>query len=81
MADEGTAVFEFQAADGEFPRDYRRLTQLYCMNGGHHLQILPDGKVQGLRDDGDAHSKTAELCAFPLPGQACAVVRLRPVWR
>uniref|UniRef100_A0A674MWR7 Fibroblast growth factor n=1 Tax=Takifugu rubripes TaxID=31033 RepID=A0A674MWR7_TAKRU len=38
---------------GGFPRDYRRLTQLYCMNGGHHLQILPDGTVQGLRDDGD----------------------------
>uniref|UniRef100_A0A3Q1GKG1 Fibroblast growth factor n=1 Tax=Acanthochromis polyacanthus TaxID=80966 RepID=A0A3Q1GKG1_9TELE len=35
--------------------DYRRLTRLYCMNGGHHLQILPDGTVQGQRDDGDAH--------------------------
>lgn len=63
MADEGSAVFQLQAADGDFPRDYRRLTQLYCMNGGHHLQILPDGKVQGLRDDGDAHSKTAQSSA------------------
>uniref|UniRef100_A0A674NXJ6 Fibroblast growth factor n=1 Tax=Takifugu rubripes TaxID=31033 RepID=A0A674NXJ6_TAKRU len=44
------------AVGGGFPRDYRRLTQLYCMNGGHHLQILPDGTVQGLRDDGDAHT-------------------------
>uniref|UniRef100_H2T0J8 Fibroblast growth factor n=1 Tax=Takifugu rubripes TaxID=31033 RepID=H2T0J8_TAKRU len=43
-------------SSGGFPRDYRRLTQLYCMNGGHHLQILPDGTVQGLRDDGDAHT-------------------------
>ncbi|CAF99073.1 unnamed protein product, partial [Tetraodon nigroviridis] len=49
MADEG-------AAGGAFPRDYRRLARLYCMNGGHHLQILPDGTVRGLRDDGDAHT-------------------------
>uniref|UniRef100_A0A8C4E1Q6 Fibroblast growth factor n=1 Tax=Dicentrarchus labrax TaxID=13489 RepID=A0A8C4E1Q6_DICLA len=35
-----------------------RLTRLYCMNGGYHLQILPDGTVQGQRDDRDAHSKT-----------------------
>lgn len=64
MADDGAAVFEVQAVGGGFPRDYRRLTQLYCMNGGHHLQILPDGTVQGLRDDGDAHSKTAETAHF-----------------
>ncbi|TWW55027.1 putative fibroblast growth factor 1 [Takifugu flavidus] len=60
MADDGAAAFDVQAVGGGFPRDYRRLTQLYCMNGGHHLQILPDGTVQGLRDDGDAHSKTAD---------------------
>ncbi|XP_003970487.1 putative fibroblast growth factor 1 [Takifugu rubripes] len=56
MADDGAAAFDVQAVGGGFPRDYRRLTQLYCMNGGHHLQILPDGTVQGLRDDGDAHT-------------------------
>lgn len=70
MADE--AVSEVQAADGGFPHDYRRPTQLYCMNGGHHLQIQADGTVRGLREDGDAHGKPARISAhFCSPGQAC----------
>lgn len=36
--------------------DFRRLTRLYCMNGGHHLQLLPDGTVRGQRDDRDVHT-------------------------
>uniref|UniRef100_A0A673BYT1 Fibroblast growth factor n=1 Tax=Sphaeramia orbicularis TaxID=375764 RepID=A0A673BYT1_9TELE len=36
--------------------DHRRRTRLYCMNGGHHLQILPDGTVQGQRDGEDVHA-------------------------
>ncbi|KAK7922870.1 hypothetical protein WMY93_009772 [Mugilogobius chulae] len=44
-----------------FLPDHRLLTRLYCMNGGHHLQLLPDGTVRGQRDDGDAHSKL-RLC-------------------
>ncbi|XP_061691354.1 putative fibroblast growth factor 1 [Syngnathoides biaculeatus] len=31
-------------------------TRLYCMNGGHHLQILPDGTVRGQRDETDVHT-------------------------
>ncbi|XP_034037154.1 putative fibroblast growth factor 1 [Thalassophryne amazonica] len=43
--------------DGEAaPWSGRRLTRLYCMNGGYHLQILPDGTVQGQRDDTDVHT-------------------------
>ncbi|XP_020783484.1 putative fibroblast growth factor 1 [Boleophthalmus pectinirostris] len=46
-----------QRADlSAFLPDYRSLTRLYCMNGGHHLQLLPDGTVQGQRDDGDVHT-------------------------
>uniref|UniRef100_A0AAU6S4C2 Fibroblast growth factor n=1 Tax=Lateolabrax maculatus TaxID=315492 RepID=A0AAU6S4C2_LATMC len=51
MADEDVSVAEERAA----LRDYRRLTRLYCVNGGHHLQILPDGTVRGQRDGGDVH--------------------------
>ncbi|XP_049897968.1 putative fibroblast growth factor 1 [Epinephelus moara] len=55
MTDEEVLVSEEQTVESGPLRDSRRLTRLYCMNGGHHLQILPDGTVQGQRDDGDAH--------------------------
>ncbi|XP_047441485.1 putative fibroblast growth factor 1 [Mugil cephalus] len=57
MADGAMFSVQDQAVDGGLQRlDYRRLTRLYCMNGGHHLQILPDGTVTGQRDDGDVHT-------------------------
>nr|XP_046261933.1 putative fibroblast growth factor 1 [Scatophagus argus] len=56
MTDEEVLASESQTVDSGLLRDYRRPTRLYCMNGGHHLQILPDGTVQGQRDDRDAYT-------------------------
>ncbi|XP_034545249.1 putative fibroblast growth factor 1 isoform X2 [Notolabrus celidotus] len=55
MTDVAMFVSEDQTEDGGLRRDFRRLTRLYCMNGGHHLQILPEGTVQGQREDRDDH--------------------------
>uniref|UniRef100_A0A8C8A085 Fibroblast growth factor n=1 Tax=Oryzias sinensis TaxID=183150 RepID=A0A8C8A085_9TELE len=56
MADAEMTAELGQSADGGPPLlDYRRPTCLYCRNGGHHLQIPPDGTVRGERDERDAH--------------------------
>ncbi|XP_076862032.1 putative fibroblast growth factor 1 [Brachyhypopomus gauderio] len=49
----------FSQGSGKFgfnSPDYQKLTRLYCMNGGYHLQILPDGTVGGTRKEYDRYS-------------------------
>ncbi|KAF7702331.1 putative fibroblast growth factor 1 [Silurus meridionalis] len=31
-------------------------TRLYCMNAGHHLQLLPEGSVKGSREEHDRYN-------------------------
>ncbi|XP_062332944.1 putative fibroblast growth factor 1 [Osmerus eperlanus] len=46
------------------------LTRLYCMNCGHHLQILPDGTDTGQRD-----------CIVDIAAVSAAVLRVKAVGR
>ncbi|XP_024918657.1 putative fibroblast growth factor 1 isoform X2 [Cynoglossus semilaevis] len=56
MTEGGAEVVRLHQLEEDQLKDYRRRTRLYCMNGGHHLQILPDGRVQGQRDEEDVHT-------------------------
>ncbi|XP_026775578.3 putative fibroblast growth factor 1 [Pangasianodon hypophthalmus] len=36
--------------------NHTELRRLYCMNGGYHLQLLPEGSVRGSREEHDPYS-------------------------
>ncbi|CAL9706839.1 unnamed protein product [Knipowitschia caucasica] len=62
---------------GAFLPDHRRLTRLYCMNGGHHLQLLPDGTVRGQREEEDQHTflklKSVDIGVVVIHGEQAAL--------
>ncbi|TNN63846.1 putative fibroblast growth factor 1 [Liparis tanakae] len=68
MTDEEVFASEEEAVVSGSLADFRRRTRLYCMNGGHHLQMLADGTVQGRREDGDAHSFVVVVVVALHPG-------------
>lgn len=49
--------------------------QLYCRNGRQHLQILPDGTVQGQKDDTNVHSRMTPSLTLPIVTHACSIQR------
>ncbi|KAJ8336329.1 hypothetical protein SKAU_G00396720 [Synaphobranchus kaupii] len=39
------------------PGTFKDLKRLYCKNGGYFLRLTPEGRVDGVRDKSDPHTK------------------------
>uniref|UniRef100_A0A8B9KCP4 Fibroblast growth factor 2 n=1 Tax=Astyanax mexicanus TaxID=7994 RepID=A0A8B9KCP4_ASTMX len=46
------------------PGTFKEPKRLYCKNGGFFLRILPDGRVDGIREKNDPNSKNPQFYFF-----------------
>ena len=51
---------------------HRPLVRLYCLNGGHHLRILPDGTVGGGRLEHDLYGEEERVGRPHLVWKLCS---------